>query len=124
MLGWLTGPDPRQVGTEPDARFSWANERTLLAWNRTALALVSVGLAITQLLPPFDFAGGRHVVGLPLIALGIVVSLVSLREWAANERALRTGTPLPRSVLPRLLAVTIALIGVAALLVSVIGGEP
>ena len=39
--------------TEPDVRFTLANERTFLAWNRTALALVVAGLGIVQLLPPF-----------------------------------------------------------------------
>ena len=50
---WLVGPPPETVGKEPDPRFSYANERTFLAWNRTALALISVGLAVTNLLPPF-----------------------------------------------------------------------
>ena len=41
-------------GTEPDPRFTFANERTFLAWSRTALALVVVaGLGVVQLLPPF-----------------------------------------------------------------------
>ena len=31
--------DPRGVGDEPDYRFTLANERTFLAWIRTALAL-------------------------------------------------------------------------------------
>ena len=35
---------------EPDARFTFANERTSLAWSRTALALVTAGRAIAQLL--------------------------------------------------------------------------
>jgi hypothetical protein len=55
--------------TEPDARFTYANERTFLAWNRTALALVVAGLAIIQLLPPFPgVPGGRHMLALPLLA--------------------------------------------------------
>src|SRR5690625_4759509 len=37
------------VGTEPDARFSLANERTALAWLRTGLALVAGGVALTTL---------------------------------------------------------------------------
>jgi putative membrane protein len=45
-------PTRQKEGTEPDARFTFANERTFLAWNRTAVALVVAGLAITQLLPP------------------------------------------------------------------------
>ena len=47
--------------TEPDPRVTYANERTMLAWIRTALALMTAGLAITQLLPAFRFAGGRRV---------------------------------------------------------------
>ena len=43
---------------EPDARFTLANERTFLAWSRTALALVTAGLAIVQLLPPFPGVPG------------------------------------------------------------------
>ena len=85
---WLVGPPPEAVGKEPDPRFSYANERTFLAWNRTALALISVGLAVTNLLPPFHLPFGRRIIGLPLIGLGAFVALASLREWAGNQRAM------------------------------------
>ena len=39
-------PPLREEGTEPDPRFTFANERTYLAWNRTGLALVGGGLAL------------------------------------------------------------------------------
>jgi putative membrane protein len=105
--------------TEPDARFTLANERTFLAWNRTALALVVAGLGIVQLLPPFPgVPWGRHVLGLPLIALGAAVSVISYAEWRRTQAALRRGAPLPRSVLPRVLAGTIA--GIAALSAAVL----
>jgi putative membrane protein len=109
---------PRQ-GTEPDARFTLANERTFLAWNRTALALVAAGLAIVQLLPPFaGVPWGRHLIAVPLIVTGGVISVMSYLEWRRDQRALRLGQPLPRSVLPRLLAGTIStLAAVAAILV-------
>ena len=68
--------DPEETAGEGgplvDARFSYANERTFLAWNRTALALVTAGLAVTQLLPPFDVPGGRRMIGIPLIGEAIV----------------------------------------------------
>jgi putative membrane protein len=118
----IMGADPRSVGKDPDPRFSFANERTFLAWNRTGLALISVGLAVTQLLPPFDFTGGRKVIGLPLIALGAAVSYLSLREWAANETAMRRGEPLPRTHLVIIISVVIAIIGVIALVVAATSG--
>lgn len=109
------------MGKEPDARFSYANERTFLAWIRTALGLMTAGLAITQLLPPFDFPGGRRLIGLPLITLGIVIAIASYWQWQANERAMRLGLPLPASYLPRIVAVVVgicAVIGGVLVLVS------
>ncbi len=92
-----------------------ANERTFLAWSRTSLALVVAGLAIAQLLPPFaGVPWGRSVIATPLILLGAVVSVFSYREWTANQRALRYGKPLARSLLPKILALTIALIALVA----------
>src|ERR1700739_4442241 len=92
-------------GSEPDPRFTFANERTFLAWSRTALALVVAGLAIVQLLPPFPGVPvGRHLLALPLIALGAVLAVVAYTEWVRNQRALRRGEPMPRSVLPWILA--------------------
>ena len=110
---WNTifGPDPRSVGHEPDYRFSFANERTFLAWIRTALALIAGGLGVETVLPQF---GGRKELGLLLLVLGMAVGATSYRRWARNERALRTGSPLPPSNLPSLLAVGVAAVGLAA----------
>jgi putative membrane protein len=112
-----------EEGTEPDARFTFANERTFLAWSRTSLALVVGGLAITQLLPPFPgVPWGRHALGTPLILLGCAISVTSYLEWKANQRALRLGRPLNRSRLPQLLAVAIAVIALAAAVLALISG--
>jgi putative membrane protein len=108
-------------GTEPDPRFTFANERTFLAWSRTALALVVAGLGIVQLLPPFPHVGvGRHLVGIPLIVLGAVLAVVAYAEWVRSQRALRRGEPLPKSVLPWFLAATIAGVAVIAAVVALI----
>lgn len=108
-------------GTEPDARFTFANERTFLAWSRTALALVAAGLAIIQLLPPFPgVPWGRHVIGTPLILLGTVVAVVSYFEWNRNQEALRTGKPIVRSLLPLILAVTIGAVGLVAAALAIL----
>ena len=57
-------PEDRQED-EPDVRFSFANERTFLAWNRTALALIATGIAATQLLPQFHIERGTQDSGHP-----------------------------------------------------------
>jgi putative membrane protein len=115
-----TGAEPED-GTEPDARFTFANERTFLAWNRTALALVVAGLAIAQLLPPFPGVPfGRHLLAVPLICLGAIVSVAGYLEWQRDQRALRLGQPLPPSLLPRILAVSISGIAVAATVVMLL----
>jgi putative membrane protein len=114
------GKDPATTstdddGAEPDARYTFANERTFLAWSRTSLALIVGGLAIAQLLPPFPgIPWGRHVIGTPLILLGCAVSVVSYLEWKASQRALRHGEPLPRTRLPQILAIAITVIGLIA----------
>jgi inner membrane protein YidH len=75
---------------------------------------VVAGLGIVQLLPPFPrVPWGRHVLGVPLIALGAVVSVTAYREWRRIQAALRRDEPIPQSVLPRILVGTIT--GVAAL---------
>jgi putative membrane protein len=108
------------VGADPDPRFSYANERTFLAWCRTALALMTAGLAITQLLPPFDLPGGRRLIGLPLIAAGIVLAAGSLLQWARTERAMRLGQPVPRSPLVPGVAAVITVTACVALLLVVL----
>jgi len=118
------GRDGDDDGTEPDPRFTFANERTFLAWSRTSLALVVAGLGIVQLLPPFPGVPfGRHLLGVPLIVLGAVLAVVAYGEWVRNQRALRHGDPLPRSLMPWILAATIAgmaVISAIVLLVSAI----
>jgi putative membrane protein len=109
-------------GTEPDPRFTFANERTFLAWSRTALALVVAGLGVVQLLPPFPgVPWGRHVLGVPLIVFGAVVAVTAYREWTKSQWAMRHGQPLPRSVMPTVMTgiiAAMALVSAVVVLVS------
>lgn len=105
-----------EVGRDPDPRFTFANERTFLAWNRTALALIGGGLAVVQFVHRTS-TGVRTAVGLALIALGLTTAATSYRRWERNERAMRLGHPLPSSRLPLLLALGIAVI---ALIIAVL----
>src|SRR4051812_44811495 len=114
-------PPLASVGTEPDPRFSYANERTFLAWNRTALAFIAAGLGITALLPEFHIGGGRRLIGAPLIVLGAVLSVASYRRWDRNERAMRLGRPLPPSRLSLIVAAGVAVVAVVAAVVAAFG---
>jgi inner membrane protein YidH len=115
----MAGDDePEEAGREPDPRFTMANERTFLAWNRTALALIGGGLAAGQLLD-FESQLARLLVALPPIALGLVLAVTSYRRWQANQRALRLDEPLPGGGPPVLLVVGIVTVGVVVLAVLV-----
>jgi putative membrane protein len=116
-----TRRDP--VGREPDVRFTYANERTFLAWNRTSLALIATGLAVVSLLPKFNVPGGRRLIGVPLIGLGAVLAILSYRQWAANERAMRLGEALPSSNLSRVLAFGVAAAATIAAIVAAFGAK-
>lgn len=109
--------DPRTVGSDPDYRFTLANERTFLAWLRTALALAAGGLAAIHLLPD---AFGSEALGLALLALGFVTAATSFRRWYRSEVAMRLGEPLPPSRLPQLVAYAVAVFAVAAAVLFVV----
>lgn len=126
--GWAgVWPKPSsvvEVGDEPDYRFTLANERTFLAWIRTALALLAGGVAVIKLVPNFGLAGGRHLLGLPLIVLSLTLSFAAYRHWALGERAMRLNRPLPVSLLAPILAGVLSLITIAALVLLVLGDGP
>lgn len=103
-----------------DYRFSLANERTFLAWIRTALALIAGGLAIVQLLDEVEPAALRRTLGVPLVLLGGLLSALAFFRWQRNERAMRDDAPLPRSIVPVLLAVGATLGGLLALVMVLV----
>lgn len=116
------GPDRVPDEVEPDPRFSYANERTFLAWIRTALGLITAGLVVTQLFPDFDVPGGRRLVGLPMIALGVLIAVFSFSHWQRNEQAMRRRQPLPGSFLPRLVAVVVSAVAVVGFVLVLVEG--
>ena len=111
-----SGAPPELEEVEPDPRFSYANERTFLAWIRTALGLITAGLVVTQLFPKFDLPFGRRLIGLPMIGLGVLIALFSFTNWQRNETAMRRREPLPGSFLPRLVAIVVSVVAVIGFL--------
>ena len=108
-----------QTGSEPDPRFMFANERTFLAWNRTALALIAAGLAAAQFLK-FNLHGLRLIIAVPLIVLGAVLALASFLHWEDTERAMRLRQPLRYSWMPRVLTGGITVIALCGGILAVV----
>jgi putative membrane protein len=108
------------VDREPDYRFTLANERTFLAWNRTALALIASGVAVVQLVPAFRLPGTRHALGSILVALGVVVATASYRRWQAAQQAMRRDEDLPPTKMPLLLTVGLSVLAVAVIVLLLI----
>jgi putative membrane protein len=114
---------PRRMGDEgetPDYRFSLANERTFLAWIRTALALIGGGFAVDQFLPHLGW-GVRVGLALALLAAGALCALRAVNHWVRCERAMRRKEDLPVSRFPTLLSLAVAVVAVAMLVIVVLG---
>lgn len=109
--GWVY-----RVGTEPDPRFSLANERTFLAWIRTSLALLAAGVALDALAVPFSALVQRGLAGV-LVVLGLLCATVSWLRWARAEQALRQDQPLPAFPLGAVLAFGVGAVAVVLLAV-------
>lgn len=107
------------VGEEPDPRFSFANERTFLAWIRTALALMAAGVALEALEVP-DHEGWRTGIVLALALLGCASSAAAFFRWARAERALRRRRPLPSPRLAPLLAFGLVVVVVVVVVLLLI----
>ncbi len=106
-------------GSEPDPRFSLANERTFLAWIRTSLALVAAGVALEALELPIQ-AELRFVAALIFVSLGLLAAGFSWISWARTELALRMDSALSGPSLGAVMAlgviVAILLVGLGLLL--------
>jgi len=101
-------------GDEPDYRFTLANERTFLAWIRTALALLAAGVGVVALPGRFSNDTGRRVLGVMLVLLACTAAAAAYRRWRGNDRAIRADLPLPRSQAVPVLAVGLVLVMLTA----------
>lgn len=96
-------------GEEPDPRFTLANERTFLAWIRTALALLGGAIAVETFASQTFEPRVRLAITLSLLALSLLVGLGAGLRWLAVERALRYRRALPLPALVPLLVLGVCL---------------
>lgn len=111
----------QDVGDTPDYRFSLANERTFLAWLRTAFALTGGGVVVAQFLPELAAGGLREAIAAVLLALGAACALRAVTHWVRCEHAMRLGRDLPASRFPTLLALAVGLGSLGLLLAAALG---
>jgi putative membrane protein len=108
-----------RVGEEPDPRFTLANERTFLAWIRTALALVAGGIAIGQFVT-FQSLAAQLVAVLAPTSLAAIIAVLAVRRWVRVERALRLREPLPLSGTIVAVTIGVVILALAAIVVMVL----
>jgi putative membrane protein len=93
-------PEPAASGLA-DLRELQANERTLLAWVRTSISLVSFGFAIAQLADWIPSQGrqrpwaGPIVLGAIFAFLGAAAQIAGIARYLSVRRALLAGRPPP-----------------------------
>jgi putative membrane protein len=95
----MADKDP-EIATEEvfvDYRFLLANERTFLAWMRTALGLIAGGVALDQFVRLENGEGLVVAVAIAIVAAGAVVAIIGTVRWSRTDAAMRAGLPLRRT---------------------------
>ena len=105
------GPGPDD---EPDYRFTLANERTYLAWMRTAIGLLAAGVGVAYL-SGFEVPG-RMILAGALVVLAMSTGGLAYRHWRVTDRAIRAGDPLPRPPMIAVLSIAMTIVAGWALI--------
>jgi putative membrane protein len=84
-----------------DPRLLQANERTLLAWLRTGVSLITFGFVIARTSvwlkkeEPLTATRGADLIGALFVLLGAVTEIVGLARYLRTRAALLAGRPAP-----------------------------
>jgi len=107
-----------------DPRTLQANERTLLAWLRTGISLITFGFAIAQLGEWLRATGrvagtGRaELIGGVFVIMGALMEIIGFARYARIRAALLANRPVPTNAVP--LAAIVLLVAAIGL---VLGGQ-
>ena len=107
-----------RLGEAPDYRFSLANERTFLAWIRTALGFLAAGVGLAQLAPAFATPVIREALALLLCLLAGGLAIYGYLRWLRNEKAMRLKEDLPYT--HSLLIISVMLTIVAVIVMTLV----
>lgn len=103
-------------GESPDYRFSLANERTFLAWIRTALAFLAAAIGIDQLAPNLATPMVRESIALLLCFFAGTLAAYAYIRWVSNEKAMRFKLDLPYTSFLKVISVFMAVIAFVIIL--------
>jgi putative membrane protein len=115
--------------SEPDLRVLQANERTLLAWVRTGLALMAFGIVVAKLAVwlrlehPEESRRVSTWLGVGLLGLGVACHAVGALRFVHTRRAIVEGKPIvPTASGPVAIAITTGVLGLAAMVYAIASG--
>lgn len=109
--------DDERTGAAPaeqiDYRFLLANERTFLAWIRTALGVIAGGVALDQFVVVRSDSSIIAPLSLVTVVLGVVVAITGTVRWSRADAVMRAGRPMGRSRGILVVGASVAAVGVA-----------
>jgi putative membrane protein len=113
----------RVPGIADDAwiRTHLANERTFLAWLRTAIVLIGVGVAAAALTETDGFERAVAVgLGTASVVAGTVLIAFAYLSYRETAQGISAGTYQPANRLPVVAAVLTAIVGIGAIIFAVV----
>lgn len=111
-----------QVGEAPDYRFSLANERTFLAWIRTALGFLAAGVGLDQLAPDLATPLVREIVALLLCLFAGIVAIYGYLRWMRNEKAMRLKQDLPYTRSLKVISLVMVIVAATVMIMVMYAG--
>jgi putative membrane protein len=98
---------------------SMANERTIMAWHRTALAWAAVGAVVIRYHAPDGLVSAATAVGAAMVVCAGLLALGGVVRYRQRDRALRTGGSVPEPLRwIRLVSVAVTVTMLGALIVE------
>ena len=111
-----------QLGEAPDYRFSLANERTFLAWIRTALGFLAAGVGLDQLAPELATPLVREMLSLLLCVFSAGIALYGYLRWLNNEKAMRLKQDFVYTRGLKIMSIAMMLIAAVVIVMVIQGG--